>query len=64
MLRAAGLRQRLLLRPRRPSGGHGRDTVTGHYGKGQLRLLVPTGPTHLHGRHRPHCHEDPVAALQ
>lgn len=64
MLRAANLRQRLLLRPSRPSGGFGRNTVKRHHGEGQLRLLVPTGPTHPHGRHRPHRHANPLPALQ
>lgn len=64
MLRAAGLRQRLLFRPRRQSGRLGRDTIKRHHGKGQLRLLVPAWPTHPNGRHRPHRHANPLPALQ
>lgn len=64
VLRTASLRQRLLLRPGRPSGGLGRDTVKRHHGEGQLRLLVSAGPTHPHGRHRPHRHANPLPALQ
>lgn len=64
MLRAAGLRQRLLFWPRRQGGRLGRDTVTRNHGEGQLRVLVPAGPAHPYGRHGPHRHANPLPALQ
>lgn len=64
VLRAAAERQGLLLRPRRQGGGRGRPAAEGGGGAGQLRLLVSAGPAHPHGRHRPHRHAHPLAALQ
>lgn len=64
MLRAASLRQRLLLWPRRPSGRLGRDTVKRNHREGQLRVLVPAGSAHPYGRHGPHRHANPLPALK
>lgn len=64
VLRAASLRQRLLLWPRRQRGRLGRDAVKRHRGEEHLRVLVPARPTHPHGRHGPHRHANSLAALQ
>lgn len=64
VLRAAAERQGLLLRPRRQGVGRVRAAAERRGGTGQLRLLVSAGPGHPHGRHRPHRHAHPLAALQ
>lgn len=62
LLRAAVLRQRLLFRTRRQGGRTGGGAAEGHHREGRLRLLVPAGSAHPHGRHGPHGRAHPLPA--
>lgn len=64
MLRAAGVREGLLLRPRGQHRGHGGDAAAGRGAEGQLCLLVPAGGAGAHGRDGPHRPSHPLPAIQ
>lgn len=64
LLRATVLRQRLLLRARRPGGGAGGGAAEGRAGEGRLRLLVSAGTARPHGRHGSHRRPHPVPTLR
>lgn len=64
MLRAAGVRERLLLCSRGPHRGHGRPAAEGRGLEGQRRLLAAAGQTHPHGRDRPHRPAHPLPTQQ
>ena len=63
-LRAAGVREGLLLRQRGPHRGHGRAAGEGHSQQGQRHLLDAAGPTHPHGRDGPDGAAHPLPAQQ
>lgn len=64
MLRAAGVREGLLLRPRGPLGGHGGHAAEGRGLQRQRRLLAAARQAHPHGRDGPHRAAHPLAAQQ
>lgn len=63
-LRAAGVREGLLLRPGGPHRGHGRAAGEGHSQQGQRHLLDAAWQACAHGRDGPDGPADPLATQQ
>lgn len=63
-LRAAGMRERLLLRQGGPHRGHGCAAGEGHSQQGHCHLLATAGQTRPHGRDGPDGAAHPLSAQQ